>query len=56
MCGAPGEARELNKRIVELGASVALELPLNWKVYQKSGRPAGAGYYRDPEELENALA
>lgn len=54
--GVPGEARELNKRIVEMGASAGLELPLNWKLYQKAGRPAGVGYYRNPDELENALA
>jgi 2-dehydropantoate 2-reductase len=56
MRGSPGEARELNKKIVELGASVGLELPLNWTLYQKAGRPAGVGFYPNPDELAKALA
>jgi len=54
--GSPGEARELNKRIVELGASVGLELPLNWALYQKAGRPATVGFYPNPDALARALA
>ncbi len=56
MRGSPGEAREMNKRIVELGASVGLELPLNWALYQKAGRPSGVGFYQNPDELAKSLA
>ena len=54
--GKPTEARELNKRAVELGASVGLELPWNWRTYQKASRPATIGFYRDPGELLKSLA
>lgn len=54
--GAPAEARELNKRIVDMASSAGLRLPVNWKLYQKAGRPAGLGFYRTPEDLERTLA
>ena len=48
LLGKPTEARELNKRVVDLGAAEGLELPWNWRTYQKATRLATMGFYRDP--------
>jgi ketopantoate reductase len=52
----PTEAREITKRAVEMAASVGLELPWNWKVYQKAGRVLSLGFFRSPAELTASLA
>ncbi len=53
--GKPTEARELNKRVVEMAAEAGLELTWNWRVFQKAGRTASVGFYRDPGELMRSL-
>jgi ketopantoate reductase len=55
MTGRPAETRELNKRVVELAGRHGMELPMNWRLFQKAGRAASVGYYRDPAELFEAL-
>jgi ketopantoate reductase len=54
--GALSEARELNKRVVEIAAQAGIELPWNWRLFQKAGRPQTVGYYRTPAELLQSLA
>jgi hypothetical protein len=54
--GRPTESRELNKRVVEMAAGAGFELTWNWRIYQKAGRAASVGFYRDPAELWRSLA
>ncbi len=54
--GKPTEAKELNKRAVELASAAGLQMPWNWKVFQKAGRALTVGYYRDPAELLRSLS
>jgi hypothetical protein len=53
--GRPTESRELNKRIVEMAGEEGVELTWNWRLYQKAGRAASVGFYRDPAELLRSL-
>jgi ketopantoate reductase len=54
--GRPGEARDLNKRIVEMAAEAGMHLVWNWQLFQKASRPATVGFYRDPAEMLGSLA
>ena len=45
----------LNRRLVEMASAVGLHLVWNWRVVQKAGRVASAGFYRDPAELLRSL-
>lgn len=54
--GRPHEAREITKRIVELASAAGLSLTWNWRLYQKAGRVASLGFFRDPAELARAIA
>jgi hypothetical protein len=53
--GKPIEARELNKRAVELASSAGIESPWNWKVFQKAGRASNVGFYPSPAALLRSL-
>ncbi len=54
--GKPSEAREITKRAIEAAASAGLEMPWNWKLYQKAGRVASLGWFESPRELAASLA
>jgi ketopantoate reductase len=54
--GKPTEAAQLNRKAVELASSAGLHLTWNWRIFQKAGRVASMGFYRDPAELLSALA
>jgi ketopantoate reductase len=54
--GKPTEAGLLNRKAVELASSAGLHLAWNWRIFQKAGRVAGMGFYKDPVELLRALA
>lgn len=51
----PHEARELNKRVVEMASAVGLPAGWNWRLYQKAGRVASVGFFRDPAELLQSI-
>jgi ketopantoate reductase len=53
--GRQVETAHLNRRLVEIASSAGLHLVWNWRVAQKAGRVAGAGFYRDPAELLRSL-
>jgi len=53
--GRQTEAAHLNRRLVEIASSAGQRLVWNWRVAQKAGRVAGAGFYRSPEELLRSL-
>jgi ketopantoate reductase len=53
--GRPSEARELNRRIVEIASEAGLSLSWNWRLFQKSGRVATVGFFRDPAELVKSI-
>jgi ketopantoate reductase len=56
LTGRPHEAREITKRIVEIASDAGLALTWNWRLFQKSGRVASVGFFRDPVELARAVA
>lgn len=56
LTGRPNEAREITKRIVELASAAGLSLTWNWRLFQKAGRVASLGFFRDPAELARAIA
>jgi ketopantoate reductase len=56
LTGRQHEAREITKRIVEMASDGGLSLTWNWRLYQKAGRAASVGFFRDPVELARALA
>jgi ketopantoate reductase len=56
LANKPTEAREITKRAVEAAATAGLDLPWNWKLYQKTGRVLSLGWYRSPAELAASLA
>ena len=49
------ETSHLNRRLVEMASAVGVHLIWNWRVVQKAGRVAGAGFYRSPGELLRSL-
>jgi len=53
--GRQTEAAHLNRRLVEIASSAGQHLVWNWRVIQKAGRVAGAGFYRSPGELLRSL-
>ncbi len=53
--GRQTEAAHLNRRLVEIASSAGQRLVWNWRVAQKAGRVAGAGFYRSPDELLRSL-
>jgi len=53
--GKPTEAAQLNRKAVEMASATGLHLAWNWRVFQKAGRVASLGFYRDPAELLKAL-
>lgn len=54
--GRPSEARQVTKRIVEMASDAGLSLTWNWRLFQKAGRSASVGFFRDPAELTRAIA
>jgi ketopantoate reductase len=56
LAGRQHEAREITKRIVEMASDAGLSLTWNWRLFQKAGRVASVGFYRDPAELSRAIA
>jgi ketopantoate reductase len=55
MKGRPGEAGQLNRRIVEIASAAGLHLTWNWRILQKLSRVSGLGFYRSPAELMRSL-
>lgn len=55
LTGRQHEAREITRRIVELASEAGLALTWNWRLFQKAGRVASVGFFRDPVELARAL-
>ncbi len=53
--GRQMESAFLNRRLVEMASAAGVHLVWNWRVVQKAGRVAGAGFYRDPGELLHSL-
>ncbi len=56
LTGRPHEARQITKRAVELASAAGLSLTWNWRLFQKAGRVASVGFFRDPAELARAIA
>jgi ketopantoate reductase len=56
LTGRQHEAREITKRIVEMASDGGLSLTWNWRLFQKAGRVASVGFFRDPAELARVLA
>ena len=54
--GRQSEARQVTKRIVEMASDAGLSLTWNWRLFQKAGRAASVGFFRDPAELTRAIA
>jgi len=49
------ECAHLNRKLVEIASAAGVHLVWNWRVVQKAGRVAGAGFYRNPGELLRSL-
>lgn len=56
LAGRPHEAREITKHAVEMASAAGLSLAWNWRLFQKAGRVASVGFFRDPAELARAIA
>jgi ketopantoate reductase len=54
--GRPGEASQLNRKMVELASAAGFHMTWNWRLLQKASRVASLGFYRDPGELLRSLA